>query len=131
MTNKIIIIAAAILILTASFSAFAETELKGRDLVTKGEIKTLEGKFKIESDEWYLEADNIKYQIHKGPEFYITEKGIKIAEGANIKVTGYVHENAITPVKITDGDKAYSFRDETGRPLWAGRGRGRNRNNKN
>src|SRR4030042_4053727 len=107
MNRKIILIAAAVFILAASFSAFAEGEVKGRNLVDKGKIAILEGKFKVENDERYLESNNKKYQIHKGPEFYQDEIGIKIAVNTDIKVTGYVYENGITPVKITVGNKDY------------------------
>ncbi len=117
-----------ILVLLFVSSALIFADLRGRDLTLKGEIKTLTGVVKIENSEWYLLSGNNKYLVHKGPEFYLEEIGLNINENDRIAVNGYVFENEITPVKITVNQKDYSFRDNSGRPLWAGRGQGRNRN---
>lgn len=120
-----------ILLLLFVSSALIFAELKGRDLTTKGEIKTLTGVVKIENSEWYLLSENNKYLVHKGPEFYLEEIGLKINENNNITINGYVFNNEITPIRVTLDMIDYSFRDNSGRPLWAGRGQGRNRNRNN
>lgn len=126
MKKAFLLIGILVLLFVSSTSIFAD--LRGRDLTTKGEIKTFTGVVKIENSEWYLLSGNNKYLVHKGPEFYLEEIGIIINENDTISVNGYVVNNEITPIKITSNQKDYSFRDNSGRPLWAGRGQGRNRN---
>jgi len=125
MKIKTLLISAMALMLIAAVSVSAET--KGRDLVTKGEEKTIEGNFIIDNDEWYLVVNNQKILIHKGPEQFIAEKKINIEKNSLIKVYGYVYQNEITPIKIVSGKNEYVFRNENGRPLWSGKGYGRNR----
>ncbi|MBN2547181.1 MAG: hypothetical protein JXB50_15370 [Spirochaetes bacterium] len=125
MRIKTLLISTAVLLLIAAVSVSAET--KGRDLVTKGELKTLEGTFVIDNSEWYLVVNNQKNLIHKGPEQFIAEKKINIEQNSLIKVYGYVYQDEITPIKIVSGNNEYVFRGEDGRPLWAGRRYGKGR----
>lgn len=124
--KKNIFIISVVLLLAAAVTIFAD-DLKGRDLVTKGTLKEMEGNFVMEDNEWYLLTGSERFLIHQGPDFYTDEIGINLKDNDQIKVYGYLYSDEITPVKITANNKDYLFRDNTGRPLWAGRGQGRNR----
>ncbi|MCK4798571.1 MAG: hypothetical protein KAT05_14415 [Spirochaetes bacterium] len=104
-----------------SISAFAD--VRGRDVMTKGEIKSIEGNLKSDDGEWLLEANGKTYEIHLGPEFYREKIGLQLKEDESVKIHGYVYENDIAPIVITYNDKEYLFRDKDGRPLWAGKGK--------
>jgi hypothetical protein len=107
-------------VLLVSISIFAD--MKGRDVVDKGEVSEVSGVLTNDGSEWYLDASNKKMLIHLGPEFYRDEIGLKLEEGKYIDITGYVYEDEVTPVSVNYDGKEFTFRDEVGRPAWAGRG---------
>lgn len=68
-------------------------------------------------------------EVHLGPEWYWEAQAVAIAIGDAVEVEGFYEGDAFEVAQITNlsnGDTAI-LRDETGRPLWAGRGRGRGR----
>ena len=119
MKTKFLLVLAFILLV--SISIFAD--MKGRDVVDKGEVSEVSGVLTTDGSEWYLDISNKKMLIHLGPEFYRDEIGLKLEESKYIEITGYVYEDEVTPVSVNYDGKEYVFRNEDGRPAWAGRGR--------
>jgi hypothetical protein len=103
------------------------TELKGRDLVELGTKTSVEGILKQNGHEWQLTSDGHTFDIHLGPEEYREGQGITIEEGANASVTGFAVGADIAVCSLATSGRKIEFRDENGRPAWAGTGRGRNR----
>lgn len=120
MKSKIILIFTFILL--ASISVFSY--MNGKDVIDKGNVSELTGVLTNDGSEWYLESSSKKMLIHLGPEFYRDEMGLKLEENKSIDITGYVYEDEITPISVKYDGKEYIFRDNDGRPLWAGKGRG-------
>jgi hypothetical protein len=129
MKTKFFLVFAIILLVTVSIFA----SMTGRDVAGKGEVSDVSGFLSTESNEWYLNSSGKKMIIHLGPEFYRDEIGLKLEENKNIEITGFVYEDEITPITVKFDGKEYSFRDQYGRPAWAGNGRrdGNYRQNKN
>jgi hypothetical protein len=74
-------------------------------------------------------ADGTTAEVGGGPSFYWEAQGYKVSSGENMRVRGFVEEGefkAGTVENLTSG-QTIALRDETGRPLWAGRGMGRGR----
>lgn len=65
--------------------------------------------------------------VHLGPTAYLTEKGITLAKGDAVEIIGsrvtMGNEPVIIAKQIKKGDKTWTLRDASGRPLWSGRGR--------
>ncbi|OGW35902.1 MAG: hypothetical protein A2010_17085 [Nitrospirae bacterium GWD2_57_9] len=66
--------------------------------------------------------------VHLGPQSYLDQQTVKIAAGDNIEISGVKaarrgEEVFIAGAVKKDGQEL-KLRDETGRPLWAGKGRG-------
>ena len=68
--------------------------------------------------------------VHLGPEWFIGEK-LKIAAGDQITVVGsrimYGGKSAIIAKSVTKGGITLQLRNDSGIPLWAGKGRRQNR----
>jgi hypothetical protein len=66
-------------------------------------------------------------EVHLGPQTFLTEQKYAFAVNDRITVTGSRMKQGATEAilarQIRRGDSTMTFRDETGRPLWAGRGR--------
>jgi hypothetical protein len=66
-------------------------------------------------------------EVHLGPQTFLTEQKYTFAVNDRITITGSRMNQggteAILARQIRRGDSTMTFRDETGRPLWAGRGR--------
>jgi hypothetical protein len=121
-------------VFTSLFVSAGATEEKasrlyGRDYVSMGTLGVLSGVLFEENDEWYLKANNGTYALHIGNHSYREETGIDLKADKNIDVTGFIYKNDVSVCTIVIEGKEYRFRDDDGRPKWAGRGRGRNRNN--
>jgi len=105
-------------------------DLNGRDIANMGNIIIVDGILSFEEGELYLTTyDNIKYNVHLGPEFYSNEIGFKRdnMHGQSATVKGFYYEFDISAIQIDVGDMSYLFRTEDGLPLWRGRGGGQNR----
>jgi hypothetical protein len=63
-------------------------------------------------------------EVHVGPTAYLTEKGIALATGDALEIVGsrvtIDKEAVIIARQIKKGDKTWTLRDATGRPLWSG-----------
>jgi hypothetical protein len=110
-----------VLIISAfTFSAgFSET-LKGRDYVSLGEMAALKGTLIEEGNEWSLRSEHGVYELHLGPSDYRDDQGIVFKDGADATVSGFVHEKHVAVRVIETAGKSVTFRDEVGRPVWAG-----------
>ncbi len=102
-------------------------KLEGRAIVEKGEPITVEGTLKQYGDEWQLVSESGIHDIHLGPEEYRESQGIKLEEGMKATVTGFSIDEEIAVCSMSISGKTYVFRNEDGRPAWAGSSRGRNR----
>ena len=117
------------LIVSADATEEKTSKLYGRDYVSMGTLGALSGVLFEENDEWYLKSNNTTYALHIGNHSYREETGIDLKADKNIDVTGFIHKNDVSVCTITMDGNEYRFRDDDGRPKWAGRGRDRNRNN--
>lgn len=63
--------------------------------------------------------------VHLGPASFINAQGLKLKVGDVIRVTGsritYAGKPAIVASTVTKGNQTLRLRDQTGRPVWAGR----------
>jgi hypothetical protein len=102
-------------------------DLQGRDVVEKGRYTVLSGTLRVDEDELYIDTDKGIYLMHLGPEWYAEEIHFPRTTGKAAKVEGFVVDGDISPTTIAVDSVTYSFRDNTGRPGWAGRGNRDNR----
>ncbi len=121
---------AILMIAAAVFSAapvFAEAEeIDGRTVALKGTRGSVSGVLVYEKDEWYLDAGGKKYELHLGMPGHDGKTTASMKEGDKATVDGFILENHIAPVTLVSAGKSYSFRNEDGSPVWAGRGNRRN-----
>lgn len=61
--------------------------------------------------------------VHVGPTAYLAEKGIVLAKGDSVEITGSrvtIDEDPVVIARqIKKGDKTWTLRDATGRPMWS------------
>lgn len=112
----------AVLIVAASSGRlFAESEMKGKDVVASGIVQTLSGILKEDGGhEWLLVTAKETYELHLGPEAYRESKNFTLADGQKAEVKGFVFEKHIAPITIKIGKDVIVLRDETGKSAWAG-----------
>lgn len=105
-----------------------EARLRGRDFVRLGEFGNISGTLKPDRGEWFLQTEELLYEIHLGDHEHRAKTGIKLEEGKKGEVTGYIYAQegseiidvAVCTI-VLDG-KEYRFRNDDGTPLWRGRG---------
>jgi hypothetical protein len=63
--------------------------------------------------------------VHLGPEWYWDAEGIALDTGDEVELTGFFErdEFEVAGVKNSTTGESVILRDESGRPMWAGRGR--------
>lgn len=75
-----------------------------------------------------LKTDGGTLPVHLGPQWHLKDQPLQVKVGDQITVTGsrvtYEEKPAVIAGEITRGNDALKLRDETGRPLWAGRDKG-------
>jgi hypothetical protein len=87
--------------------------------------QTVEGTV-IEVEELVVEtADGQRVQVGLGPSHYREGLGFVLQVGDPVRVAGYYEgdEFKAGQVEVLDSGASIVLRDETGRPMWAGRGR--------
>ena len=119
MLKKLLIIT-VIMVLGASL-LFAES-LTGRDIVKTGAFTAATGTLKYEHPEWHLVTKDGSYQLHFGNWNHLTSTGIELEDGRQCNIEGIATGKDIAVVSATMKGKTYAFRDESGVPLWAGKG---------
>jgi hypothetical protein len=62
---------------------------------------------------------------------FALENGYTIQVNQQVRVTGFEEDGEFKAVSISDGSNQFLFRDQGGRPSWAGRGQGGGGNNSN
>jgi hypothetical protein len=74
------------------------------------------------------ETETETVEVHLGPSWFLKEKGITVAKGDAVSIVGSRVTLNETPAllarQVTKGDKTWTLRDTSGRPLWSGRARG-------
>jgi len=89
---------------------------------------TVEGVVVAHDEELLLQTtDEQLFEVHSGPQWYWEEQGYQVNVGDELRVTAIADDGGLEAGQIenqTTGQRI-ELRDETGRPLWAGRGRGR------
>ena len=75
-------------------------------------------------DELTVETANSELTVHLGPEWYWEREGIAVETGDQVEVTGFYEDGTFKLAELENlaSDQTVVLRDETGRPLWAGRG---------
>lgn len=73
-----------------------------------------------------VQTDGGLLTVNLGPEWYIKASGIVLQAGDEVEISGFDEDGTFQTARIVDraGGETWLLRDETGRPLWAGRGRG-------
>jgi hypothetical protein len=74
-----------------------------------------------------LKTEKDAVGVHVGPTAYLAEKGIALATGDVLEITGsrlsIDGEPVLIAKQITKGNATWTLRDASGRPVWSGRGR--------
>ena len=74
-----------------------------------------------------MKTEKEALEVHVGPTAYLAEKGITFAKGDTVEILGsrvtIDKEAFLIARQIKKGDKTWTLRDASGRPLWSGRGR--------
>jgi hypothetical protein len=76
-------------------------------------------------DELTIQTADGELVVHLGPEWYWDAEGIGLSAGDQVQVTGFYEEDEfeVARVENTTTGESVTLRDDSGRPLWAGRGR--------
>lgn len=88
---------------------------------------TLNGSvIELTGDELTVQTEEGSFAVHLGPEWYWESEGITLQSGDQVDVAGFYEGDAFEGVEIKNltTQETVTLRDETGRPLWAGRGKG-------
>jgi hypothetical protein len=80
----------------------------------------------LEDDKLTLETDQGSTEVHLGPEWYWDAQGVSLAVGDEVRISGFYEDDTFQVEEVEDltNGEAVTLRDDTGRPLWAGRGNG-------
>ncbi len=102
----------------------AET-IKGK-VVQVNEFESRNGVHKIVG--LNVNADGKTVRVHLGPQFYLEQQPVKIAEGDQVEITGVRtmrgDQEIFVAGQVKKGNQVLKLHDESGRPLWAGHGPG-------
>lgn len=93
-------------------------EIKGKDIVKKGELGDFAGKLLIIGEEWVLQTSEDTYHLHFGPQDYILSKDMELQENTKINLTGYLYNKNIAVVEFVYNDIVFKLRDDDGNALW-------------
>ena len=76
-------------------------------------------------DDLTLQTADGEMVVHLGPEWYWETLGVALEAGDSVAVSGFYEEGEFEAgcVENLNTAQTVNLRDETGRPLWAGRGR--------
>lgn len=76
-------------------------------------------------DELTIQTADGEMVVHLGPEWYWDAEGIGLSAGDQVQVTGFYEgdEFEVAGVENTTTGESVTLRDDSGRPMWAGRGR--------
>lgn len=76
-------------------------------------------------DELTIQSADGEMVVHLGPEWYWEAEGIALSAGDQVQITGFYEgdEFGVARVENTTTGQSVTLRDDSGRPMWAGRGR--------
>jgi hypothetical protein len=76
-------------------------------------------------DELTIQTADGEIVAHLGPEWYWETEGIPLGAGDQVQITGFYEgdEFEVARVENTTTGESVTLRDDSGQPLWAGRGR--------
>lgn len=88
--------------------------------------QTVDGIVVEAEDEIVLDTAEGKISFHLGPERYREDQTYLPQEGDPVRLSGFWEDETFEAASIENLDtgRTLTLRDQTGRPLWAGRGRG-------
>lgn len=93
---------------------------RGRDIVQSGELKQLQGTLSQAGGEWFLKVGEDEYELHMGNHEYRAKINIPLETGKEATVNGFVLEKDVAVTTILIDRQLYRFREDDGKPLWAG-----------
>jgi hypothetical protein len=74
-----------------------------------------------------LQTDKEEIAVHLGPAGYVDEQSVKIVAQDSVEVRGsritFDGKPAIVAAEVKKGDQVLKLRDDSGLPLWRGKGR--------
>lgn len=122
--NKRNISMVAMLLVVISVGAFAasDSDLDGSDFTRLGNLGIVMGTLSEEGGEWYLTTTDKEYALHLGNYEVVYPKGINLKEGSEAVVRGFVLDSDISALTVATDEGRYSFRSESGLPVWNGQG---------
>jgi len=108
----------------AGYDTATETTIQG--IVT--EVKNVNGPVNgrgMQGMHIFVNTGGDTIAVHLGPAWYASEQKVAISAGDVLKILGarvsMGGTKAIIARRVEKGDIRWTFRDETGRPMWAGR----------
>ncbi|QHI68114.1 hypothetical protein [Tichowtungia aerotolerans] len=107
--------------LAFGLTATATEEIKGKDVVSRGNIQTIIGTLQSEDGtEFTLVTSKTSYELHLGPEKYRNSMPVKLKPGQDAEVRGFVYKEHISPITIKTDGSTIILRDKEGKAVWAG-----------
>ena len=122
--------------------AFAQTPGAGRraspmydvktETTIKGTVQSVEtvtgtsgrGRYALGGTHLAVKTEQEALEVHVGPTASLTEKGITFEKGDTLEILGsrvtIDKEPVVIAKQIKKGDKTWTLRDASGRPLWSG-----------
>lgn len=95
-----------------------EDRLTGRDFVKLGERRMVEGQLFYEDDEWFLQTEEMVYEVHMGDHDYREKIGLLLEDGQEASIYGFIYHDDMAVISITVEKETYLLRTEEGTPLW-------------
>jgi len=121
MRRKFAIAALALALVPAGFVFTQEAEdPTGREVVERGVRCSLTGTLVAEGDEWQLRVAGKLYDLHLGQLGHDGSTTAVLNDGAEATVNGFIAGSHVSPVTLTSDGATIRFREEDGRPRWAG-----------
>ena len=109
------------------YDATKEVVLTG----TVDAVTTMEGRMGMAGIHVELNAAGAPVAVHLGPSSYLKEKGLELAKGDTVEVTGARLQidgvDSLLAREVKKGSLSVTLRDERGMPLWSRGGRGMRR----
>jgi hypothetical protein len=98
-------------------------EITSVDIITAGQMD-IPGRVTLN-----LKTAKESILVYVGPEWYVKQQEVRLVAGDQVEVKGsrvtMEGKPYIIPNYVKKGDRMLKLRDDTGMPLWAGKGMGR------